>query len=97
MAESNGIRAAEFRGKVLAILEQHTEEFNLIKNELSAIRLEYEDHVNYHKRNEHKWGFWTLLKRRPIIALLIGAIISGLLIKAGIDLSEWLRLLKITL
>lgn len=51
------------------------------------------EHKEYHNNNEHKWGIWSLMKRKPGVAVLIGVIISGSLATAGYNLKDILKML----
>ena len=48
-------------------------------------------HLEYHKTDEHKFGLWTLLKRKPLFAIIVGIIISSVY---GFGLAELLALIK---
>jgi len=75
----NGIKAAEFRGKVIESLKHINQKLEVIetqhKDDKDKLHVRIDDHVAYHKKNEFKWGFWTLLKQRPLIAIIIWQII----------------------
>ena len=50
---------AENRKVVTQQLDAHAMECNI----------QFKKHDKYHHENEHKWGFWTLFKRKPLIPL----------------------------
>ena len=49
------------------------------------------EHGEYHTQNEHKWGFYSLLKKKPLIAIVIGIILSS---AYGIGVSELIAFVK---
>ena len=49
------------------------------------------EHEKYHIENEHNWGFYALLKKKPVIAIIVGIILSS---AYGIGVSELIEFVK---
>ena len=73
--------------------ERHTELLDKFDGYHKDIQAQFTLHKEYHKDNEHKWGIWSLMKRKPGVAVLIGVIISGSLATAGYNLKDILKAL----
>jgi len=58
---------------------------------LQDITNSHDSHLHYHINNEYKWGFWTLLKKKPLVGIIIGAIFAILLLSAGIGGTQILK------
>lgn len=51
------------------------------------------EHKEYHNNNEHKWGTWTLFKKKPAITLLVGGLVTSGLAYAGYNLKDIINLI----
>ena len=70
------------------------EELMEVKDIVSAQTIQIDElqeglkhHQAHHDDNEHLWGVYTLMKRKPLIAFVIGIILT-LMIGAGWTLNE---------
>ena len=59
---------------------------NTVSNVSMEMELGFKKHEKYHKENEHKWGMWTLFKRRPIIPIMIFLTLGSMLGAVGFKL-----------
>jgi hypothetical protein len=76
---------------VAAEKERHFEIITKLDNHHSEIQEQFKNHKEYHKENEHKWGMWALFKKKPLIPLILGAIIIIIAIEIGWNYKEILK------
>ena len=98
MADSNGYKAAEFRGMMIQKMDYVIEKIDNMDekydNANARLHKRIDRHNQYHEENEHRWGFWTFLKKKPLFAITLGLIIAGSLISAGINFQTILQIIK---
>ena len=58
---------------------------------IDATNQKIEEHADYHDKNEHLWGFWKLLKKKPVIALIVGGILFSLMGISGAQIWVMIR------
>ena len=73
--------------------ERHAELLDKFDGYHKDIQEQFTLHEDYHKANEHKWGIWSLMKKKPGVAVLIGVILSGSLATAGYNFKDILKAL----
>ena len=99
MSENNGYKAAEFRGMMIQKMDYVIEKIDSMDKKYGEANLRLhkriDRHNQYHEENEHKWGFWTFLKKKPLFAIMLGLIIAGSLISAGINIDTILKIIKV--
>ena len=98
MSENNGYKAAEFRGMMIQKMDYVIEKIDNIDEKYNKAILKLHTRIDahnvHHAKNEHKWGFWTFLKKKPLFAIMLGLIIAGSLISAGINFQTILQIIK---
>ena len=106
MANGNG--NAEFRGQMKQWVEhfeqQRSEDVKTEEKHHTAlmdkfdgyhkdIQEQFKNHKEYHKDNEHKWGTWTLFKKKPVVTLIVGGLFTSGLAYAGYNLKDIIKML----
>jgi 5-methylthioribose kinase len=104
MAEANG----EFKGQMKLWVEifekkieagekkddeRHAELLELIKENKEVVKTQFKEHQKYHDDNEHKWGMWTLFKKKPAVTLVVGGLFTSGLAYAGFNLKDIIKML----
>ena len=73
--------------------ERHTELLEKFDGYHKDITKQFASHKEYHKNNEHKWGTWTLFKKKPAVTLLVGGLVTSGLAYAGYNLKDIIKLI----
>jgi len=97
MSDGNGYKAAEFRGMMIQKMDHVIQKLEEMSEQHASdnrkLHVRIDKHEAYHKENEHRWGFYALLKRKPILGFFIGVGVSGSLASLGYNMKELIKTL----
>lgn len=88
---------ARLEERVTNMCDRHEEHIRSLTNEIRSLHTSIDtamddvrgimdEHIRYHENNEHLWGVFAWLKRKPIVIFILGAVILPPLGFSGIQL-----------